>query len=85
MPGIDTGAPDRTDTSSGRSASPKACPVACSRTASLRIDRLIEPGRPAGCKKARAQRRAKHEGRRHGNAKPVHVDKARALAAEQLT
>ena len=44
MPGIDTGAPERTDTSSGRRALPKPVPEAASRRRMFLAIRSRNPG-----------------------------------------
>jgi hypothetical protein len=44
IPGIETRAPERTETSSGRSASPKRCPIICSTLASAVSTSALMPG-----------------------------------------
>ncbi len=45
MPGIETGAPERTETSSGSAGSPKRSPLRCSSAASAAS---TSPSRPGG-------------------------------------
>ena len=81
MPGIDTGAPERTDTRRGFLSPPKASPQACSRrrvhspSAACRIGRAASPSR--WC--SRHQSGAEHEGLRHG-----HPGRRHALQVEGL-
>ncbi len=85
MPGIDTGAPDLTETNSGASPSPRLLARRPLERCEMRIDRCIKFGRPARGEEPPAQGRAEHKARRHRNAKAAHLDETCSLAAEQLT
>ena len=84
MPGIENLAPDRTDTSSGSSASPSLLPHArsrvdrCSSTSSAA--RLAGAGGQVGA----ARFRADGEARWHGQPQLHHLGQVGALAPEQV-
>ena len=86
IPGIETAAPERTETSSGSCGSPKRLPVCSSRRAEVPFDLLGEPVRelPAVRHVGAAGVRRDREAGRHRDAELRHLGEADALAAEQL-
>ena len=86
MPGIDTRAPERTETSSGLAASPKLLPVACSIWAMPSRDLAAQAVREALAllviKRAHLGRDG--EAGRHRQADRRHLGEVGALAAEQV-
>ena len=64
IPGIDTGAPERTLTSSGSAGSPKRRPTRRSICPHVRADLVLEPGRPAVGEVVQAGRGGDDEARR---------------------
>ena len=84
IPGIDTGAPDRTLTSSGSAASPKPRPTAASSSA-IRVAQLgIEPVRPAVGEERPAGRGRDREAGRHRQPEVAdHHAEVRGLATDE--
>ena len=85
MPGIDTAAPERTDTSSGLSPSPKCLPVAassrCERVLDLRLEAV---GELVALEVAEAEAAGDGEAGRDRDADGGHLGEAGALAAEDV-
>ena len=86
IPGIDTGAPERTLTSSGSAGSPKRRPTAASTRAIRRAELVVEPGRPAVGQERPAGRGRDHEAGRHRQAELArhHPEVGRLAADERL-
>ena len=85
IPGIETAAPERTDTSSGSSGSPKRLPArSSSRAMCSAISSSSPSGRPPVAHVRAAGVGRDREARRHGNAELRHLGEPDALAAEQL-
>ena len=88
IPGIDSRAPERTDTSSGSSGSPSDLPARSSRRRERVRDLLLEAGGllAAGRHVGDARLGGDREARRHalGAEHPRHLGDVRALAAEQV-
>ena len=86
MPGIEARAPERTDTSSGRSGSPKRAPIDAldpgERGERLALHR--RRGAPLARRTTRADLGRDREAGRHRDAEARHLGEVRALAAEQL-
>ena len=85
IPGIETAAPERTETSSGSPVSPKRLPVRASSLRDVLGDLVLEPRRQAALAQVRAAGVGRdREAGRHGNAELRHLGEPDALAAEQL-
>ena len=85
MPGIEARAPERTETSSGLSASPKRLPVSVSDAASARPPRLQRrPDSALVGVEVRAGLGGDGEAGRHRQAERRHLGQVGALAAEQV-
>ena len=83
IPGIDTGAPERTETSSGFVASPNRLPVTRSRRRERGVDLGAQRvGHVALAEIVDAARAGDREARRHGHAEIRHLGEVGALAAE---
>ena len=87
IPGIETAAPERTDTSSGSSGSPKRLPVRSSRAVEVLLDLGLETVRklPAGGHVGAARVGRDREPGRDRDAELGHLREADALPAQQLT
>ena len=84
IPGIDTGAPERTLTSSGSAGSPKRRPSAASRPRHPLAQLVVEAGRPAVGEVGAAGLGRDDEAGRHGQPEIAgHDAEVRRLAAEQ--
>ena len=85
IPGIETAAPERTETSSGSSATPNRLPVRSSSRAHVLVDLLLEPRRQVAARHVRAAGVGRdREPGRDGNAQLRHLGETDALAAEEL-
>ena len=85
MPGIDTAAPERTDTSSGLSAPPNILPVAASSRCRAASTCVPEPGRELpGLEVGDADGAGDGEAGRDRNADVGHLGEPGALAAEEV-
>ena len=86
IPGIETAAPERTETSSGSSGSPKRLPLRSSSAPRCALDLVLEPVRQRlAVRHVRAARVGRdREPGRHRHAQLRHLGEADALAAEQL-
>ena len=87
IPGIDTAAPERTETSSGSPRSPRPLPVVSSRRARCSSISSSRPCRKllAGPHVLDAGLRRDREAGRNGNAERRHLGETCSLATEQLT
>ena len=84
IPGIDTGAPERTLTSSGSAGSPKRRPSEGLDAAHPLAQLVVEAGRPAVREEPTAGLGRDDEGRRDGQAQVAgHHAEVRGLAAEE--
>ena len=84
IPGIETGAPDRTLTSSGSRGSPKRRPTAASIAGHPDPELLVEAGRPAaGQERAAGLGRDREPGRHRQPEVARHHAEVRRLAADE--
>jgi hypothetical protein len=86
MPGIGTGAPERTDTSKGRFGSPKKRPVRAPRPFELAFEDLFESveSGEAAVEISAAKTGAEHEPRRDGEAAAPHAHQIVRLRAHHI-
>ena len=85
IPGIDTAAPERTDTSSGSSSEPNRFPVFSSSRRDVLVDLRLEPLRQLLRAHERPARiRRDREPRRHAHAELRHLGQTDPLAAEEV-
>ena len=85
MPGIETGAPERTETSRGASGLPSLRSSCCSSRAQLRVDPLHDAGgERAVAQVLAADVGAEDEAGGDRHAEADHLHEARALAAEAV-